>query len=105
MSRKAYQVATSKVRMAKLLHVTAPDAIIANECQIFLSRYAGSSWKAMRQWAWQEICSTANNMRFELQVVWYRTTHNLTRDQAIDVIIGPEEEILDGLEEELNKNG
>ena len=89
-------------RMQRLLELKAPDAIIANEAQIFLSRYHGSRWKAIRVWAKHLLRDEVSNVWFDLQVLYYRVFHNLSYDQAVDVIIGPVETELDQLEKELD---
>lgn len=86
--------------MGKLLKLDAPDVIIANESRIFLTRHHGGAWKAIWSWVGHEIRRHTENIGFDCQVLWYRAMHNLTRDQAIDVIIGPlEHDPVESMEE------
>lgn len=102
MTDKQKLIATCRERMQRLLELKAPDVIIANEAEIFLTRYHGGRWKALSAWATKLLRDEASNQWFDLRVMYYRVFHNLTEDEAIDVIIGPVESELDALEKELD---
>jgi hypothetical protein len=88
----------SKERMAKLVFLDAPDVIVANEARILLRCYHGGNWPAIRHWIWLEICRHASNAWLEVQIVWWRARRDLTRDEALDLII-------DRMEQKENRKG
>lgn len=89
----------SRGRMARLLlEANAPDVIIANEARILLGAYHGGHWRAIRHWMWKGICREASNVGWAAQVQWYRLWHNVTDEEAADVL-------LDRIEQKESKKG
>lgn len=77
----------SKERMTKLVSLDAPDVIIANEARILLRCYHGGNWPAIRHWVGLEINRHASNLWLEVKIAWYRARRDITRDEAVDLIL------------------